>query len=55
MRELELSWRLSISGHAHGINRRNRAGKADGCDVVRRDGHGDNGALVERDALNGFW
>ena len=46
--------RLSISGHANGINRRNRTGKADGRDVVRRDGHGDDNALVEREALNGL-
>lgn len=48
MRELELPRRLSIGGHAHGINRRDWAGKADGRDVVRRDGHGDNGADPEQ-------
>ena len=54
VRELELSWRLAVSGHAHGINRCDWAGKADGRHAVRRHGHGDDGALVERDALDGF-
>ena len=54
VRELKLSWRLSVSGHAHGINRGDRAGEADGRDAVRRHGHGDDNPLVERDALNGF-
>ena len=51
MRELKLSWRLPIRSHAHGINRGNRSGKTAGGDAIRRDGHGDNDALVERDAL----
>ena len=54
MRELELSGRLSVGGHAHGVNRRDWAGETDGRDVVRRDGHGDDDALVEREALNDF-
>ena len=52
--ELELPRRLSVSGHAHGINRRDRTRKADGGDPIRCDGHSDNDALVERDAQNGF-
>lgn len=54
VRELELPWRLPVSGHAHGINRRDWAGEADGGNAIRRDGHGDDGAFVEGDALNGF-
>ena len=29
-------------------------GEADGCDTVGRYGHGDDGAFVERDALDRF-
>ncbi len=43
-----------IGSHAHRINRGNRTGKADGGDAIRRDGHGDDNPLVERDALNRF-
>ena len=54
VRELELAWRLAVGGHAHGINRRDGAGKTDGGDAVGRDRHGDDHALVQRDALDGF-
>ena len=40
--------------HAHGVNRRDGAGKADGGDAVGRHWHGDDHALVEREALDGF-
>ncbi len=54
MRELELPRRLSIGGHAHGINRGDWAGKADGRDSVRRNGNGDDDVFIERDVLDGF-
>ena len=39
---------------AHGINRGDWAGKADGGDTVRRNGNGDDDVFIERDVLDGF-
>ena len=53
MSQLKLPWRFPIGRHACGVNRGNRAGKADGRNAVGRHRHGDNRAFVESDALNG--
>jgi hypothetical protein len=52
VRELEFSWRLPVSSHAHGINRRDRSGKADRGDAVRRNRYGDHNPFVQGDPLD---